>query len=153
MSCLIDLRTPGGEVNHMKARIYPWHKLPHFWVMASRNANIWVLELKTNVHKTVKMTRIRPLMTILKMTVRADCAVSSYSTTITYVYKGSGPTGWSGGGAGFGSMSATPTAQLPESEIKQTFLSTNLAWLLALKWRAAVLANALLVKVGLCSLQ
>ena len=130
MSCLIDSRTPGGEVNHMMARIYPWHKLPHFWIMASRNANTWVLELKTNVHKTIKMTWVRPLMTNLKMTVRADCAVFAYSTTITSVYKGSGPTGFQWRGLGFGSMSATPTAQLPESEIKQTFLSTNLAWLL-----------------------
>ena len=73
------------------------------------------------------MTWVRPLMTNLKMTVRADCAVSAYSTTITSVYKGSGPTGFQWRGSGFGSMSATPTAQLPESEIKQTFLSTNLA--------------------------
>ena len=121
----------------MMARIYPWHKLPHFWIMASRNANTWVLELKTNVHKTIKMTRVRPLMTNLKVTVRADCAVSAHSTTITSVYKGSCPTGWSGGGSGFGSMSATPTPQLLESEIKQTFLFTNLTWLLDLKQQAA----------------
>jgi len=68
--------------------------------MASRNANKWVLELKTNVHKTVKMTRVRPLMTNLKMTVRAYCAVSAYSTTITSVYKGSGPTGFQWRGVG-----------------------------------------------------
>ena len=121
----------------MMARIYPWHKLPHFWIMASRNANTWVLELKTNVHKTIKMTWVRPQMTNLKMTVRADCAVSAYSTTITSVYKGSGPTGFQWRGSGFGSMSTTPTAQLPESEIKQTFLFTNLTWLLDLKQRAA----------------
>ena len=79
---------------------YIWQKLPQFWVLASRNTNKWVLELKANVHKTIKMAWVRPLMTNLKMTIKTDCAVSAYSTPVTSVYKGSCPTGWSGGGVG-----------------------------------------------------
>ena len=37
----------------------------------------------------------------------------------------------------FGQMSATPTPQMPATEIKQMFLSTNLACLLAFEWQAA----------------
>lgn len=87
----VDPRTPGGEVNHMMARIYPWHKLPQFWVLNSRNANKWVLGLKTNVHRTSRWHRSGPLMTNLKMTLRADCSVSAYGNTITSVYMGSAP--------------------------------------------------------------
>ena len=30
MSCLIDTKTPGGEINYMMIRLYPGHELPQF---------------------------------------------------------------------------------------------------------------------------
>ena len=55
------------------------------------------------------------------------------------VYKSSCPIGCRAWGreSAFGQMSTTPTSQLPASEIKRMFLSTNLACLLAFEWLAA----------------
>ena len=76
---------------------------------------------------------VRPSVTNLKMTVRADCAASTCSPLLLSV-KAPAPLMASGGGGGgesaFGQMSALPS-QLPASEIKETFLPTNLDCLLA----------------------
>ena len=45
-----------------------------------RNGNKWTLELKIT-----KMMLVRPLMTNLKMTVRADCTVSAYNPFLLFV--------------------------------------------------------------------
>jgi len=90
------------------------------------------------VLKTIKMMLVRPLMTNLKMTVRDDCAVSAYSHRPPLSIKALTPFSWRGSGElAFGQMSATLPQQLPESEIKQTFLSTILAYLFSFERQAA----------------
>ena len=46
MSCLIDTKTPGGEVNYMVTRLYPGRELPQFPVLATKKREKWTLELK-----------------------------------------------------------------------------------------------------------
>ena len=36
MSCLIDTKTPGGEVNCMMTRLYRGHELPQFQELATK---------------------------------------------------------------------------------------------------------------------
>ena len=89
------------------------------------------------VPKTTKMMPVTPQMTSLKMTVRDDCFVSACSPLPT-LYKSSHPLLLRGGGVGLWTdVCHPPPCQLPASEIKQTFLSTNLACLLAFEWWAA----------------
>ena len=76
MSCLIDTVTPGGEVNHRMTRLYPRHNSKKW---PQRNGNKQTLELKINCTQSTKITQVRPLMTNLMMTVRADHAVSECS--------------------------------------------------------------------------
>ena len=89
---------------------------------------------RLTVHKTIKMTLVRPPITNLKVTVRADCAVSACSQPPTSVYKRSYPPVTSGGewGVSLWTDVCPPSAHLPASEIKQTFLSTDLAYFMAL---------------------
>ena len=77
------------------------------------------------------MKRVRPLMTNLKMPVRADCAVPAYGPLILSI-KPFAPLVVSWGELAFEKMPAL-LPELLASEIKQTFLSTNLAvyWLLS----------------------
>ena len=90
------------------------------------------------VLKTIKMTLVRALIANLKMTVGGDCAVSAYSHRPPLSIKALTLFLWRGWGeSAFGQMSATLPPQLPASEIKQTFLSTNLACLLAFERQAA----------------
>ena len=79
---------------------------------------------------------LRPLMINLKMTVGDDCTVSAHSPPIPEsVHKSSHSllVGVGVGGLAFGQMFTTLLTILPASEVKQTFLSTNLAvyWLLS----------------------
>ena len=80
-------------------------------------------------------------MTDLKLAVRDDCAVSACAPTPESVYKCSHLPlvggGGVGGGLAFAQMSATLPLQLLPPEIKQTFLSTNLACLLPFEQQAA----------------
>ena len=87
---------------------------------------------------------VRPLMTSLNMTVRDDCAVSASNAVLltlsikalTLLLVGGG--GWRGVGLWTPpSPPPTPDPQLLASEMRQTFLSTNLAFLLAFEWQAA----------------
>ena len=89
------------------------------------------------------MILVRPLMTNLKITVRDDCVVSACSSPHHHsIYKCPHPllVGRQGEESAFG---LTPTTlshhhpQLQASGIKQTFLSTNLAYLLAFEQRSA----------------
>ena len=74
---------------------------------------------------------VTPQMTNLKMTVRDDCAVDACSPLPT-LYKSSHPLLLRGGGVSLWTdVCHPPPCQLLASEIKQTFLSTNLACLLA----------------------
>ena len=89
---------------------------------------------------------VRSSMTNLKMTIRADCAIFACNP-LQNVFKSFCPTGCSDGGGGWGGgwhreavglwTDICPPLQLPASEIKQIFLSTNLACLLALEQQAA----------------
>ena len=102
------------------------------------------------------MTLLRPPKANLKMTDRDDCAVSACSAppnththththTHTLFLKARIPCLLGHGGrrarqSTFGQMSATlpiPSRQLPASEIKRMFLSSNLARLLTFEPRAA----------------
>ena len=73
---------------------------------------------------------IRAPMTNFKMPVRADCAVSD--CPLLSAYKSSCPQIVGAEGSRPLDMSP-PLPRLPAPEIKQTFLSTNLASLLALE--------------------
>ena len=80
---------------------------------------------------------VRPPMTNLKMTVRADCAVFAWGPLLFSI---KALAHWLPVGVGesaFGQTSATLPLQLSTSEMKQTFLSTNLACLLAFEQQAA----------------
>ena len=86
--------------------------------------------------KTTKMMLVRTLMTNLKMTVRDDCAFLHVAPLPTpTVYRGSHPLLVKGGHPL--DKFCHPPAKLLASEIKQTFLSTSLACLLAFEWGAA----------------
>ena len=78
---------------------------------------------------------VRPLMTNLKMTVLfLHVAHLSHS-----VYKSSHPLlgEWAAEGVGLWTDVCHPPHKLPASDINQTFLSANLARLLAFEWQAA----------------
>ena len=146
MSCELSYRywNPDqmGEVNHMKARLHPWHKLPQFWELASRKWKQTAWNWRLTVPKAFKVTLIRPPTTSFKMTVRADGAVSAWSPPPS-TYESSCPLliSW-GGELAFGQMSTLPlppphTLGLPASKIKQIFFSTNLDSLLAFERPAA----------------
>ena len=85
MSCLIDTKTPGGEVNYMRTQELSCH-----------NPKIDQKEMETSAPKTVpkttKVMLVRTLMINLKMTVRDDSVVSSCSSpTPLYLSKLSPP--------------------------------------------------------------
>ena len=84
------------------------------------------------VPKTTKMMLLGPLMASF----RDDCAVSACSTPPHLSIRAVSPC-LSAREAG-----SWLSAQLPASEIRQTFLSTNLACLLASEWRAAGSTNS-----------
>ena len=141
MSCLI-LQHPGGEVNYMMTRLYPGHEVPQFWELASKNKRTleWTKDPETEnkLPKTIKMTLVRPPMTNLKMTVRADCAISPCSPFLLSI-KTLAPLVASVERVGLWTDTHTPLhphPQLLASEIKQTFLSSNLAYLLASEQQA-----------------
>ena len=93
MSRLIDTRTLGGEANSMMASLYP----PRTWAatiprtdckeMGKKASRNWRL----TVPNTVKTMLVRPPMTNLKMTVRADCAILHVTPSPRSVYKSSHP--------------------------------------------------------------
>ena len=74
---------------------------------------------------------IRPLMTVFKMTVRADYAVSACSPLLSYIEALAHwlSVGWGKSWPLDKTLSASPNL-LPASLRKQTFLSTNLASLM-----------------------
>ena len=134
MSCLIDTKTPGGEVNCMTARPYPGLELPKFRELTAKKwgkNGPWNCRL--TLPKSTKMMVVRPLMTNLKMTVRDDCTVSACSPPppTHSVCKSSHPLFVRGGEVCLCTDVFNPSLQLLASEIKQTSLSNNLACLLA----------------------
>ena len=146
VSCLTDTETPSGEVNYMMTRLYPGYKLPQFQELASEK---WKQMDPGTVPKTIKMMLVRPPMINLKMTIRADSAVSVCGSLLTSVYKSSCPQVAGGGGeSAFGEMFTTLAPQLSASEIKQTFLTTNLDCLLAFGQRAARPTHTLAVTLS-----
>ena len=78
---------------------------------------------------------VRPPMTNLKMTVRADCAVPAYGPLLLSITPFA-PLVASWEELAFEKMPAL-LPELLASEIKQTFLSTNLAHLLTFEQQAA----------------
>ena len=86
--------------------------------------------------KTIKMTLVRPPMTNVKMTVWADRAVSACTARLLSKLL---PTGcqWCWWGVGLWTDVRHPPSELLLSEIKQSFLSINVACLSALeRWAA-----------------
>ena len=71
----------------------------------------------------------------LKMTVTDDCAVSACNPPPLFIKALTLHV--AGRKSAFGQMSATLPLWFPASEIKQTFLSIDLASLLASEWQAA----------------
>ena len=78
---------------------------------------------------------VRPPMTNLKMTVRADCAVSACSPHPGLYKLLPADCQWSGG-AGFGQASTSPLLRVPASKIKH-FPSYQPSLFSASEWRAA----------------
>ena len=77
---------------------------------------------------------LRPPMVSVKLIVRADCAVSACRTFLLSI-KALAPLTVSDGRVGLWTNVHLPTApHLPPSDIKQTFLFTNLACLLDFQW-------------------
>ena len=108
-------------------RLYPGHTPPQFQELASKKCEQVNPGTEDELYLT-KMTLVRPLMTNLKVTVRADCAVSACSRLLLSI-KALAPLAASAGGVGL-------CPQLLASEIKQTLLSSNLAYLLASEQQA-----------------
>ena len=79
---------------------------------------------------------VRPPWTNLKMTLRADCAVSVCNSLPTLSIEALAPLVASGSGGSWPlNRCLTPSSsQLPASEVKQTSLSPILACLLAFEW-------------------
>ena len=117
-------------------RLYPWHKLPQFWELASRSVNKQILELKINCtlnnqddagqttdnqfeddcQSWLAISASRPLRLSIKALVTLDAS-------------------W--GKVGLWTDVCHHPHQLPASEIKQTFFSTDLTCLEAFEWQAA----------------
>ena len=121
-------------------RLYPWHKLPQFWELAQGMETGWPWNWRSSVLKTIKMTLIRPPMTNFKMTVRANCTFSACSP-LPWPIKA--PAHWLSVGGVWSwpldiclSTPYHPSGWLA-SKIKWTFLSTNLASLMAFDRQAA----------------
>ena len=128
MSCLIDTETPPGGRSELHdgqtvavtlAATIPRIGLKEMGINRPWNWRLTVL-------KTIRMTLVRPAMTDFKKTVRADCAVSACSSLPPSI-KALAPWLW-GVELAFGQASALPRTA---SKIRQTFLSSNLASLLA----------------------
>ena len=93
------------------------------------------------------MTPVRPLTINLKMMVRDDCIVSVCILPSYFCLQKLLPCwllrqvagGWRAGRIGLWTdvHHPLPPTQLPASEVKQTFLSTNLAYFLAFEQQAA----------------
>ena len=92
----------------------------------------WPWNWRSTVPKITKMTLVRPLMTSFRMTARDDCVVSTRSALLLST---KALAHWlSVGGVGLWTdvCPLLAPSQMSASEIKQTFLSTNLASLMAL---------------------
>ena len=94
-------------------RLYPGRELPQF-KMGTNGPWNWRLI----VPKTIKIMLVRPLMTNFKMTIRADCAVSTCSPLFVSI-KHLSPI-VSGGEVGLWT-GICPPCQLPTSKIKKNF--------------------------------
>ena len=112
--------------------VYLWQI--HFDIWQNQYNIVKLNKIKLKKEKTTKTMLVRPLMTSLKMTVRDDCAVSACSSpTPTLSIKALAPlvaVGWGVGVSLWTDVCHPPSKpSLVASEIKQTFLSTNLACL------------------------
>ena len=134
MSCLTATKTPSGDVNYTMPRLHPGCELPQFWELTSKKGGTngpWNWRL--TAPKTFEMMLVRPLMTNLKMTVRDNYAVPACnSLSPTLSVKALTPCL-----SAFGHIVHHPLLPVGASEVKQAFLSTNLACLLAFDQRAA----------------
>ena len=95
------------EVNYMTTRLYPWHKLPQFWELASKKWKQSEPGTEAWPPKTTKRTLVRWTMTNLKTTVRADCAASACSSLP--LPESSGPTGYQWRGVGLWTDRCSPS--------------------------------------------
>ena len=118
----------GEEVNYMMIRLYLRHKLPQLQDMEIN----WPWNWRINC--TIKMRVVRPSVINL-MTVRADCAVSACSPPHPRLEKLLH--NWSSEERAGLWTNVCPPYWLLGTEIKQIFLSTSLACLLAFEWQAA----------------
>ena len=104
----------------------------------------WPWDKTLTVLKTIKMTLLRPPKTNFKMTVRADCAVPECSflplsiKALSHWLSGWRVSLWTG---------VRPPCGLPASRIKQTFLYTTLASILAFEPLAARLQLSVTVSL------
>ena len=120
----------------MMTRPYPGHELPQFRELTTKKWNQCTWDWRLTVPKMPKMTLVRRLTTTLGMTVRDARAASARGplpAPLTPVSRG-----WGGRSGPLDRCPPPPQPQLPASEIRQTFLSTNLACLLAfeqLNWQ------------------
>ena len=140
MSCLVDSKTPGREVNYIDDQT-----VPRVWAatilrtdckeMGTSASQNWRL----TVPKATKMMLVRPLMTnwrwLLVMTV-LFLHVIPLSAPATLSIKALTPCLSWGGVSLCTNVHHPPPPQVTASEKKQTFLSTNLACLLAFEWWA-----------------
>ena len=128
MSCLVDTETPTR-----------WKKLTTWWPNCSPETRCHSSERSPQGNgnwtwglTVLKMMLSRPWMTRFKVTVRADCAVSVWNPLPLSI---NALTHWMS--AEGDKQSPLPHPWMLASKIKQTFLSTNLASLLASEWQAA----------------
>ena len=109
------------KVNYGITRLQPWHKLPQFSELASRKQT-WRL----TVLKIIKVMLVRPLMISFKTTLSSRRPITQLIKALAH---------WLSAGGSW-PLNRYPFLlhpQLPATKIKSTFLSTNLAPLLAFK--------------------
>ena len=136
MSCLIETETPGGEANYMMSRLYRWHELRQFWELGSKKWNKLTWNWRLTVPKTAKRMLVRQLMTNLSW-LCCFCMQplpSAYKSSHALLVR-RGVSLWTDVYPSHPSSTPSTPHQCLASEIKQTFLSTNLAYLLAfVRW-------------------
>ena len=116
-------------------RLYPWHKLPQFGELASKK---WE-QIDPGTEDELQLKQPRWCWTDHQRQFEDEYQSWSccfYMYPPHFVYKSSCSTSCQSGRSQplDRHLSPSPGPQLPSSEIKQTFVSTNVAFLLAFEW-------------------
>ena len=142
MSCLIDTKTPGGEVNCIDDQTIPRTSAAIISRLDCKEIGTSVpWNWRLTVPKTTKMMLVTPLMTNWSW-LWDDCSACYLPPPIPPPPSIKALTHYLCVGGDLWTDVCHPLPQLLASEVKQTFLSTNLVCLLAFEqWAAGPLTH------------